>query len=187
MQSGEADAFQRLQAELEPQIRRFVRRILGDSRAEDDVLQDMFVALYNNLDRIQPIENLRPYLYGIARNRCYSELRRERRYERVSLDDEPDFEFDESAVYLADDAGSFIVVWENEPAGSGDPMIDAQHYSADGTPLVNQFQVNTLSGRNGGTTRLDMNAAGAFVAVWTSTLFDIRAQRYDSNGMPHRH
>jgi RNA polymerase sigma-70 factor (ECF subfamily) len=76
------DLFAELQARLEPQIRRFVRRLLSGSAvesAEDDIVQDVFISLYRNLHRIQPIENIRPYTFGIARKRCYTELRRQRR------------------------------------------------------------------------------------------------------------
>jgi RNA polymerase sigma-70 factor, ECF subfamily len=104
VKDGDDDAFQQLQEELEPQIRRFVRRLIGSSYAEDDIIQDTFIALYRNLDRIEPIEKLRPYLYGIARNRCYTELRQARRMESVSLDDEPELDFGEPSIVLADDA-----------------------------------------------------------------------------------
>ncbi|HLU11645.1 MAG TPA: RNA polymerase sigma factor, partial [Oceanobacillus sp.] len=75
--------------------RRFVRRLMGSSEAEDDVLQDIFFALYRNLDRIDPIEKLRPYVFGIARRRAYDELRR-RKYDTVSLDEEPE----DDEIYL---------------------------------------------------------------------------------------
>lgn len=104
VKDGDELAFQQLQTELEPQIRRFVRRLIGSSHAEDDIIQDTFIALYRNLDRIEPIEKLRPYLYGIARNRCYTELRQARRFDSVSLDDEPEIDFGEPSVTLADDA-----------------------------------------------------------------------------------
>jgi RNA polymerase sigma-70 factor, ECF subfamily len=83
------DAFGQLQAQLEPGVRRFVRRLIGMSDAEDDIVQDVFIALYRNIHRINPVEKLRPYLFRIARNRCYDELRRQRRFDTVSLDDEP--------------------------------------------------------------------------------------------------
>jgi RNA polymerase sigma-70 factor (ECF subfamily) len=104
VKDGDDEAFQQLQEELEPQIRRFVRRLIGSSFAEDDIIQDTFIALYRNLDRIEPIEKLRPYLYGIARNRCYTELRSTRRMEAVSIDDEPELDFGETSIILADDA-----------------------------------------------------------------------------------
>jgi len=89
-QDGDELAFAELQARLEPGIRRFVRRLVGAvPDAEDDIMQDVFIALYKNIERIEPAAKLRPYVYRIARNRCYDELRKMGRYESFSLDDEP--------------------------------------------------------------------------------------------------
>jgi RNA polymerase sigma-70 factor (ECF subfamily) len=92
LQSGQdKEIFGALQEQLEPGVRRFVRRLIGGGDIEDDIVQDVFIALYRNLDRIDPVEKLRPYLYRIARNRCYDELRRQRRFDPLSLDEESDF------------------------------------------------------------------------------------------------
>ena len=88
-QAGDIDAFETLQEIMEPPIRRFVRRILGSDYAVDDVVQDVFIALYYNMQRIDPPENFRPYLYRMARNRCYDNMRRSQRQSTISLDDEP--------------------------------------------------------------------------------------------------
>jgi RNA polymerase sigma factor (sigma-70 family) len=82
------EAFAQVQALLEPGIRRFVRRLIGSDDAVDDIVQEVFISLYRNLHRIRPIENVRPYAYGIARKRCYTELRRRRR----SREDLPDLD-----------------------------------------------------------------------------------------------
>ncbi|RMG79747.1 MAG: RNA polymerase sigma factor, partial [Chloroflexi bacterium] len=86
---GDEDAYEALQRRLEPVIRRFVRRISGGHYAEDDIVQDTFIRFYRNMHRIQPPSHLRPYLYRIARNRCYDELRQEQKQDWLSLDDEP--------------------------------------------------------------------------------------------------
>lgn len=88
-QEGDMDAFAELQTRLESPMRRFIWRLIGTQDAEDDIVQDSFIALYLNLDRIQPVENLRPYLFRIVRNRCYDLLRKKGRFEHMSLDDEP--------------------------------------------------------------------------------------------------
>ncbi|HEY3283513.1 MAG TPA: sigma-70 family RNA polymerase sigma factor [Armatimonadota bacterium] len=87
VQAGDRAAFDRLRAVLEPPTRRFVRRLIGSSGAEEDILQDAFVALYVHRRRIDPPSNLRPYLFRIVRNLCYSELRRQGRFRTVSLDE----------------------------------------------------------------------------------------------------
>ncbi len=88
VKTGDDGAFVAIHTQLEPQIRRFVRRLIGVSDAEDDIVQNVFIALYYNLHRIEPIEQFRPYLFRIARNCCYDELRDQGRYEAISLDAE---------------------------------------------------------------------------------------------------
>lgn len=39
-----------------------------------------------NLERISSVESLRPFLFRVVRNRCYSELRRQGRFAVISLD-----------------------------------------------------------------------------------------------------
>src|SRR5260221_6829008 len=85
--AGSYDAFEQLQAQLEGSVRRFVRRLIGVHDAEDDIVQDVFIALYYHMDRVDPVENLRPYVFRIARNQCYDELRGQGRYDTVSIDD----------------------------------------------------------------------------------------------------
>lgn len=70
-------------------VRRFVRRLIGWQDTEEDIVQNVFVSLYYNMHRIQPVENLRPYLFRMVRNACYDELRSQRRFESVDLDEEP--------------------------------------------------------------------------------------------------
>ena len=87
---GDCVAFDRLQKKLELPIRRFIRRLVGGSAFEDDIVQDAFLALYTNLGRIDPIENLRPFLFRIVRNLCYDELRRRGRFQSVTPDEDID-------------------------------------------------------------------------------------------------
>lgn len=86
---GDMDAYEDLQLILEPDVRRFVRRLRYDPFSEDDILQDVFIAFFRNMHAIDPVESMRPYLFRIARNRCYDSYRRESRYETMSLDDDP--------------------------------------------------------------------------------------------------
>jgi RNA polymerase sigma-70 factor (ECF subfamily) len=88
-QGGDYDAFEALHALLEPPLARFVRRLIGSAQEAEDIVQDTFISLYRALARIDPPEKLRPYLFRIARNRCYDSLRRQGRYDQLSLDDEP--------------------------------------------------------------------------------------------------
>ncbi len=86
--TGDYDAFEQLYAQLEGPIKRFVRRLVGSPDTVDDIVQLTFISLYRNLHRIEPVEYLRPYVFRIARNHCYDELRRQGRFEPLSVEDE---------------------------------------------------------------------------------------------------
>ena len=88
-QQGDRAAFGRVRRRLEAPLVRFVRRLLGPESGVDDVLQDAFLALYMNLERVDPVEKARPFLYRIVRNLCYDELRRRGRYDVTSLEAGP--------------------------------------------------------------------------------------------------
>jgi RNA polymerase sigma-70 factor, ECF subfamily len=88
-QKGDENAYEDLQLMLQPAIHRFVQRMLSDPMLTEDIVQEVFIKFYQHLGNIDPPDKLRPYLYRIARNRCYDELRRMGRHESVSLDEEP--------------------------------------------------------------------------------------------------
>src|SRR5438445_613674 len=48
--AGERDAFARLQAGIEPQVKRFVRRLIGTCHAEEDIVRNAILGFYMNLD-----------------------------------------------------------------------------------------------------------------------------------------
>lgn len=84
-QQGQPDAFAALRLYLEPQVRRYIWHVLGHSLAEDDIVQDVFTALYLNLERMVPPEKLKPFLFRVTRNRCYDLLRYQGRHKAVPL------------------------------------------------------------------------------------------------------
>jgi RNA polymerase sigma-70 factor, ECF subfamily len=87
-QKGDYDAYEALHQRLEPSIKRYVRRLIADPQTCEDIVQDTFLALYLNLSKIEPLSNLRPYVFRIARNACYDLLRKHRRYDEVSIDED---------------------------------------------------------------------------------------------------
>lgn len=86
-QEGDKDAFALLQDEYEAAIQRFVRRMMKNPDDVDDIVQRTFIALYMNLDRIDPPEKLRPFLFRVARNLCYDNLRKYYRRDEMALQD----------------------------------------------------------------------------------------------------
>lgn len=87
-QAGDQAAFESLWTLLEPPLLRFVRRLIGAEQEAEDIVQETLMALYLHLNQIDPPEKLRPYVFRIARNRCYDLLRRDGRYEQIDLPDD---------------------------------------------------------------------------------------------------
>jgi RNA polymerase sigma-70 factor (ECF subfamily) len=84
-QQGPPEAFAALRLYLEPQVRRYIGHLLGYALAEDDVVQDVFTALYLNLEKMVPPQKLKPFLFRVTRNRCYDLLRQQGRRQTVPL------------------------------------------------------------------------------------------------------
>lgn len=90
LQAGDEDALMVIMQRLENPLRRYVRRLIGDSETGEDIVQDVFFTLYRRCHQVDARRGLRPWLFRVARNRCYDELRRQGRFQQVSLDADPD-------------------------------------------------------------------------------------------------
>ncbi|MFN8530726.1 MAG: sigma-70 family RNA polymerase sigma factor [Anaerolineae bacterium] len=89
--AGDYNAFEALHERLAPALNRFVRRLIGETGEVEDVVQDTLIAVYMHLPKLDPPEKLRPFMFRVARNRCYDILRHQGRWESVSTDlDEDD-------------------------------------------------------------------------------------------------
>lgn len=76
---GNASAYALLVRRWEPLLGRYVRRILGrDGQAADDVLQEVFLKAYVNLNDFDRARPFGPWIYRIARNEAINLLRRKK-------------------------------------------------------------------------------------------------------------
>jgi RNA polymerase sigma-70 factor (ECF subfamily) len=68
---GDAEAFDAFYRENAPRLHAFLRQIVGNKHAAEDILQDTFTQIWNRPSRFQPERgNLRGYLFGIGRKRA---------------------------------------------------------------------------------------------------------------------
>lgn len=83
---GDHAAFEALVDRYGPRLVGFCHHLLGSRDAAEDVLQDVFIAAYKAiLTDDRPI-SLRPWLYRIARNRSFDQLRRAKAVDLASID-----------------------------------------------------------------------------------------------------
>ena len=87
-QTGDEAAFAELIERYHPRLRLFLRRMLRDEHASDDVLQDVWLDVYRAMGKLRDPGALAGWLYGIARNRAYGMLRRRGGIRTVSLEAE---------------------------------------------------------------------------------------------------
>ena len=80
----------------------FCRHMLGSAEEAEDAVQHTFMAAYRDLVASDKPVQLRPWLYTIARNRCYT-LLRGRRERPLTAADEPSTEHLSSAVQRRQD------------------------------------------------------------------------------------
>jgi hypothetical protein len=89
-----------------------------------------------------------------------------------------------------DGSGHFVVAWDGDPNRAGDDDIHARLFEPDGTPVGDQFIVNTTLAGAQQNPRVAINSASEFVIVWNSQIGpetserDIFGQRFDSSGGP---
>jgi len=85
-QIGDQLAFAELIRRYERPLRYFILRLLGDSAIAEDVFQDTWLSVIAKIGSLRKVESFTTWLYRIARNRVYQELRK-KKY-TVLLDEE---------------------------------------------------------------------------------------------------
>ncbi|MEP0545346.1 MAG: RNA polymerase sigma factor [Rhodothermales bacterium] len=84
-QSGDEFAFVALYNRYKAPVYAFCVKMLLDRAAAEDVLQETFVRVYENRERLTRPGSFKAWLFTIARNQCLNQLRRQNR--QVSLGD----------------------------------------------------------------------------------------------------
>lgn len=80
-------AFARLVRRWQGPVQRLCVRMTGDAQRGEDLAQDSFVRVFARRRDYQPNGKFSTWLWRIALNLCYDELRRRRRREESSLED----------------------------------------------------------------------------------------------------
>jgi RNA polymerase sigma-70 factor (ECF subfamily) len=81
-------AFAQLVERWEEPIRRLCTRMVGDAHKGEDLKQEAFARLFAKRKAYQPTGRFSTFLWRIALNACYDELRRVKRRAESALDEE---------------------------------------------------------------------------------------------------
>ncbi len=104
-QEGDSPAFEELVAKYQQTVLNLVYHYIGNRNETEDAAQKIFVKIYFSLPKFDNKRPFFPWLYRIAINQCYDELRRARRH-KVHTFTELDLEDAESVEKLIRQAES---------------------------------------------------------------------------------
>jgi RNA polymerase sigma-70 factor (ECF subfamily) len=80
---GDLRAFDRLYNRFERPLLGFIRLQLGSAEEAEDVVQETFVALLRDREKIENLRSFRAWLFEVARNLCLNRVRAHHRAERA--------------------------------------------------------------------------------------------------------
>lgn len=84
--NGDLEAFEMLVRRYESKVYTVAYRFLGNHADASDLAQETFVRLYQALPGFRGESSFMTWLYRITANACRDEIRRQQRYQVVSLD-----------------------------------------------------------------------------------------------------
>jgi RNA polymerase sigma-70 factor, ECF subfamily len=90
IRSGDDNAFDELMRRYEHPVVNFVYRILGNVEDADDVAQEVFVRVYQNLDTYRPETKFSTWLFALARNAAIDRVRWRERHPTESIESGPE-------------------------------------------------------------------------------------------------
>ena len=82
LSSSDRDAFEKVFRLFREDLVRYVRSIVGDTAVANDLVQDVFVSLWETRESLDPSLSLKAFVYRIARNAAYRYLRDTRTHHR---------------------------------------------------------------------------------------------------------
>jgi RNA polymerase sigma-70 factor (ECF subfamily) len=82
-QAGDEAAFEELVARYSPRLRYYLRKILGEVHAGEDALQDVWFDVFRNVPGIIDPGAFAAWIYRIARDRAFRELRKRKNHRPI--------------------------------------------------------------------------------------------------------
>lgn len=86
VQAGDADAFGVLIERYEAKLKRYARKFLNHQEDIDDLVQDVFIKSYTNIQSFDLKQRFSPWIYRIAHNTFVNELKRKERSSFIIFD-----------------------------------------------------------------------------------------------------
>ena len=79
VQAGDAESYGELILRYEDKLKRYARKFLNTKHEIDDLVQDVFIKSYTNIQSFDSDQRFSPWIYRIAHNTFVNELKRKQR------------------------------------------------------------------------------------------------------------
>ncbi len=79
VRAGESEPYGELIQRYEPKLGRYIRKFVPNQAAQEDVLQDVFIKAYRNLNGFDLDRRFSPWLYRIAHNEALNHIKKFKR------------------------------------------------------------------------------------------------------------
>lgn len=85
---GDLHNFRKVVEKTSPMVFSVAFRMLGDEDIARDIVQDTMVTIWQKLAKIKTAGSYKTWVYRIAVNKCYDQLRRQKRQNESRFDDQ---------------------------------------------------------------------------------------------------
>jgi RNA polymerase sigma-70 factor (ECF subfamily) len=82
---GDKTAFEKLFKKFYPRLYDFAFRVVGNKEIAEDIVQDIFVRLWEKKENIKPV-NIEGFIFKVLKNQCISYLRNIKIIDNIKLD-----------------------------------------------------------------------------------------------------
>ena len=132
LMKGDERAFQSLFIDYYPLLVSSAMKYVDEQEAAEDIVQDVFVKVWEGRENLQGIDNLSAYLYQMVRFKSFNYLRAEKVRQQATKSFTEELEFFEINEYIENETFRIVMhALEDLPAGSRNVFSRAiQGYSA---------------------------------------------------------
>jgi RNA polymerase sigma-70 factor (ECF subfamily) len=86
--NGDLHNFRKVVEKTSPMVFSIAFRMIGDEDIARDIVQDTMVTIWQKLAKIKSAESYKTWVYRIAVNKCYDQLRKRKRQSEFRYDDQ---------------------------------------------------------------------------------------------------
>jgi RNA polymerase sigma-70 factor (ECF subfamily) len=86
VQNGDIEAFGALMERYEPKMARYARKFFANKEDIKDIVQDVFIKAYTNIQSFDAARKFSPWIYRVAHNEFVNALKKKSRSSMLSFD-----------------------------------------------------------------------------------------------------